>query len=444
MVPGRLKWLSLISSANSHTSLFPLLRRPIAPSISHLRRSYSNRPPSNSPARRASRRLRDSQKPVLDESKFQAIVDRIPPRFTNEELFNVLTMEEDPLICLELFNWASHQPRFKHDSSTYHATIKKLGVAKMYEEMDEIISQVLAVPAIGNEALFNTIVYFLAEARKLTRAVKVFQHMRKSRNSDSRPSIRTYNILFTAMLSRGKNSYVNHMYMDTISSLFKLMVNDGIDPDIYSLNSMIKGYVMSLHVNEALRVFHQMGVVYRCLPNSFSYDYLIHGLCSQGRTINARELCDEMGGKGFVPSNKSYNSLVSALALNGEVDEAVDYLREMSKNHRSADFITFRTVLDEICRRRRVEDGMELLKEWADGGLVDGLTYRKLLSVLAVCSCNLCLKALMLLRSIQRYVVYKLKVVELRQVKRFRRARIPTQYAVQLNHSSMRRSSKNR
>ncbi|CAN1195602.1 Pentatricopeptide repeat-containing protein At2g27800, mitochondrial, partial [Linum perenne] len=243
MVSVRLKSLIFISSATNHTSLFPLLRRPIAPSISRLRRSYSNRPPSNSPARRASRRLRDSQKPVLDESKFQAILDRIPPRFTNEELFNVLTMEEDPLICLELFNWASHQPRFKHDSSTYHATIKKLGVAKMYEEMDEIISQVLAVPAIGNEALFNTIVYFLAEARKLTRAVKVFQHMRKSRKSDSRPSIRTYNILFTAMLSRGKNSYVNHMYMDTISSLFKLMVNDGIDPDIYSLNSMIKGWV---------------------------------------------------------------------------------------------------------------------------------------------------------------------------------------------------------
>ncbi|CAN0842705.1 Pentatricopeptide repeat-containing protein At2g27800, mitochondrial [Linum grandiflorum] len=367
----RLKWRSLISSS---------LRSSI------VCRFYSNRPPSRSPARRASRRLRASEKPVLNESKFQAILDKLPPRFTNEELFYSLTMEEDPLVCLELFNWAAHQPRFKHDSSTYHAVIKKLGVAKMYEEMDEIVSQVLALPSIGSisneEALFNSIVYFLAEARKLTRAVKVFQHMRKCRNSNSRPSIRTYNILFTAMLGRGSNSYVNHMYMDTISSLFKLMVNDGIEPDIYSLNSMIKGYVMSLHVNEALRVFHQMGVVYSCKPNSFSYDYLIHGLCSQGRTINARELFDEMKGKGFVPSNKSYNSLVSALALNGEVDEAVDCLREMRRNCRFGDFITYRTVLDEICRRRKVEEAMELLKEWGDGGFVDDVTYRKLLSVL--------------------------------------------------------------
>ena len=94
--------------------------------------------------------------------------------------------------------------------------------------------------------------------------------MRKSRNLDCRPSIRTYNILFTAMLSRGKNSYINHMYMETIRCLFKQMVNDGIQPDIYSLNARIKGYVLSLNVNDALRVFHQMDVVYNCLPNSFT------------------------------------------------------------------------------------------------------------------------------------------------------------------------------
>ncbi|CAL1403376.1 unnamed protein product [Linum trigynum] len=395
MISIRMHWVRLVCSqlhsTINHTSKplltcpsnLPCSEVPSSPQLSGaFCRFYSNRAPSRSPSRRASRKLRASLKPVLDEAKFQSAVAKLPPRFTNEDLFNVLTLEEDTLVCLELFNWASQQPRFKHDCSTYHAAIKKLGVAKMYQEMDDIVAQVLAVPTIGNEALFNTIVYFLAEARKLTRAVNVFKHMRNSKNSDCKPSIRTYNILFTAMLSRGSNSYVNHMYMDTIRSLFKLLVNDGIEPDIYSLNSMIKGYVLSLHVNEALRIFHQMGVVYNCLPNSFSYDYLIHGLCAQARTINARELCDEMKKKGFVPSGKSYNSLVNALALEGEVDEAVNYLWEMARNYRSADFITYRTLLDEICRRGKMEDAMGLLKELEERKLVDGLTYRKLLSVL--------------------------------------------------------------
>lgn len=326
-----------------------------------------------------SKRAKAAAKPVLDETQFQRAISQLPPRFTPEELCNVTTLEKDPLVCLELFNWASKQHRFRHNISTFHITIKKLGAAKMYQEMDDVVNQVLAIRSMGSEALYNTMINYFTEARKLTRAVNIYKHMRNLGKLDCRPSITTYNILFAALQSRGKNSYINHMYMETTRCLFRQMVDDGIEPDIFSLNSMIKGYVLSLHVNDALRVFHQMGVVYKCLPNSFSYDYLIHGLCAQGRTNNARELCIEMKEKGFIPSSKSYNSIVNSLALGGEVDDAVKYLWEMTRNERSADFITYRTVLDEICRQRRVENAMSLLEELQEKGLLDRHTYRQLL-----------------------------------------------------------------
>ncbi|KAJ7980965.1 Pentatricopeptide repeat [Quillaja saponaria] len=291
-------------------------------------------------------------------------------------------MQDDPLVCLELYNWASKQPRFLHDVSTFHITIKKLGAAKLYQEMDDVVNQVLAVANIGSEALYNTIIYYFTEARKLTRAINIFKHMKNSVKLNCRPSIRTYNLLFAALLSRGSNSYINHMYMETIRCLFKQMVDDGIEPDIFSLNSMVKGYVLSLHVNDALRIFHQMGVVYNCQPNSFTYDYLIHGLCAQGRTENAKVLCKEMATKGFIPSSKSYNSLVNALALGGEVEEAVHYLWELIEKQWSADLITYRTVLDEICRQGRTGEGMRLLKQLQEKNLVDRHAYRKLLYVL--------------------------------------------------------------
>ncbi|GMN33779.1 hypothetical protein TIFTF001_004335 [Ficus carica] len=270
---------------------------------------YSTKPMSRSFRGRASKRRKANSKPSLDEARFQRAVSQLLPRFTPEELGNVMAQQDDPLVCLELFNWASQQPRFRHGICTYHIAIKKLGVAKMYQEMDEIVNQVAC------------------------------------------------------------------------SHSFWQMVNNGIEPDIFSLNSMVKGYVLSLHVNDALRIFHQIGVVYNCLPNSFTYDYLIHGLCSQGRTDNARELCSEMKSKGFVPSAKSYNSLVNALAINEDVEAAVKYLWEMIEQQRSADFITYRTLLDEVCRRGRVEEAMRLLKEFQEKDLVDGHTYRKLLYV---------------------------------------------------------------
>ncbi|XP_062075240.1 pentatricopeptide repeat-containing protein At2g27800, mitochondrial-like [Humulus lupulus] len=230
--------------------------------------------------------------------------------------------------------------------------------------------------------MLPAIIYFFTEARKLTRAINIYKHMKNSRNLGCRPSIRTYNTLFAAFLSMGNNSYINHVYMDTIRGLFRQMVSDGIEPDIFSLNSMVKGYVLSLHVNDALRIFHQMGVVYNCIPNSFTYDYLIHGLCAQGRTNNAAELCNEMKSKGFIPSGKSYNSLVNALALSGDVEETIKYLWEMIEQQRSADIITYRIVLDEVCRSGRIEDVMKLLKQFQEKDLVDGHLYRRLLHVL--------------------------------------------------------------
>ncbi|WCJ41075.1 Pentatricopeptide repeat-containing protein At2g27800 mitochondrial [Euphorbia peplus] len=384
---SKLSFLNLPLLTYHYTSCYLPHTFPSTPTITHPFRGflcshYTTKPPSRSFRKRQSKRLKAARKPVLNEAKFQQAISQLPPRFTNEELCNVLTLEEDPLVCLELFNWASQNPRFRHDTLTYHATIKKLGVAKMYQEMDDVVNQVLAVPYIGNEALYNTVIYFFTEARKLTRAVNIFKHMKDSPNLECRPSIRTYNSLFTAMLSRGRNSYVNYIYMDTIRCLFKQMVNDGIEPDVYSLNSIIKGYVLSLHVNDALRIFHQMGTVYNCMPNAFSYDYLIHGLCAQGRTNNAKELCEEMEKKGFIPSSKSYNSLVNALALNGEVDGAVNYLWEMIRRHKSPDFITYRTLLDEICRQRSGREAMRLLKEWQEKDLLDGHIYDKLLNVL--------------------------------------------------------------
>ena len=344
---------------------------------------YSRAAPSRSFRKRANKRLKSSLKPKLDETQFQLAVSKIPPRFTSEELCNVISLQRDPLVCFELFNWASQQPRFRHDDSSYEITIKKLGEAKMYEEMDHVVNQALAVSSIGSETLYNTMIYFFTEARKLTRAVNIFKHMQNNRNLNCRPSIRTYNLLFTAFLSRGRNTYINHMYIETIRCLFRQMVNDdGIEPDIFSLNCMIKGYVLSLHVNDALRIFHQMGVVYSCLPNSYSFDYLIHGLCAQARTDNAKELCNEMKEKGFVPSSISYNSIVNALALNGEVEDAVNYLWEMIDNRRSPDFITYKTVLDELCRQGKVVEATSLLRELQEKDLVDGHTYRKLLYVL--------------------------------------------------------------
>ncbi|PWA49075.1 pentatricopeptide repeat protein [Artemisia annua] len=328
--------------------------------------SYTKKPPS--------------KHPPINPSHLNHLISHLPPRFTPDDLHNLISTQTDPLISLHLFNHASKHPRFTHSVSTYHVTLKKLGLSKMYPEFDTLVDKILNIRAFGSECLFNTIIYYYTEARMLSKAVNVYKHMRDlgSVRAECRPSIRTFNLLFTAFLSKRSDSYVNYVYMDTMSMLFRQMVDDGIEPDVFALNCMIKGYVLSLHVNDALRLYHQMGVVYECVPNSFTFDYLIHGLCAQGRTCNARKICGEMKRRGFVPSSKSYSSLVCALVIEGEVDEGVRWLWEMVECGRVGDYVMYWTVVDELCRQKRCEDAVRLIRELEEKRVLDRGVYRKL------------------------------------------------------------------
>ncbi|ANM69121.1 pentatricopeptide (PPR) repeat-containing protein [Arabidopsis thaliana] len=258
---------------------------------------YSTSVPTRSLRRRISSRKKSSTKPILNESKFQETISKLPPRFTPEELADAITLEEDPFLCFHLFNWASQQPRFTHENCSYHIAIRKLGAAK---------------------------------SGKLIRAVNIFRHMVNSRNLECRPTMRTYHILFKALLGRGNNSFINHLYMETVRSLFRQMVDSGIEPDVFALNCLVKG-----------------------------------------RTINTRELLSEMKGKGFVPNGKSYNSLVNAFALSGEIDDAVKCLWEMIENGRVVDFISYRTLVDESCRKGKYDEATRLLEMLREKQLVD-------------------------------------------------------------------------
>lgn len=158
------------------------------------------------------------------------------------------------------------------------------------------------------------------------------------------------------------------------------MVGSDVAPDIYALNAMIKGYVLSLHLNDALRIFHQMEPIYGVEPDDHTYSYLVHGLCSQGRTLNAKELYVEMRGKGLVPTARACNSLVSVLAMAGEVEEAVAAMWEGVGMRRRPDFITCRTVVEEICRQQKVGDAVVLLRELRQKEVIDGQCYKELLT----------------------------------------------------------------
>ncbi|XP_020266921.1 pentatricopeptide repeat-containing protein At2g27800, mitochondrial-like, partial [Asparagus officinalis] len=257
------------------------------------------------------------------------------------DLTHLLSAHPAPPPLLPPLQLGPNPPRFKPDPALFHLTIRNWAAARLVPELTP--SPPSPSPPSPLLPLFNTIIYFFAESRALSKAIYVYKLMLKSPDPNARPNIVTYNLLFNALLGKGSNSYIHHLYMDTIRSLFRQMIDSGVKPDITALNFVVRGYVNSMHLNDALRVFHQFTLVYGVEPDENTYGYLVHGLCAQGRTKNAMELYGEMRGKRMGLGARAGNSLVSALAMGGEVEESVRVLWEVVKMGKVVEVITCRT-----------------------------------------------------------------------------------------------------
>lgn len=340
--------------------------------------------PYSTSGKRVSHRKRQrlkSKSAVIDETRFEATISSLPPRFTPDDISSLLSRQSDPFICLRLLSWFTHHPRFRPDLNPFIVTIKKLGSARLFCEMDSVASLALSLPSLPNSSsLCNTLIYFYLEAGRLGKAFHVYTVMLKSQDPSTQPTTHTYNLLFTALLNRcSMNSYIQYVYMDNIRALFRQMIELGIKPDLLCLNSIIKGYVQSMHLNDALRIFHQMEPIYGLEPDGCTYSYLIHGLCAQGRTRNALELFNKMKEKKLVLNSRASNSIVSALAVGGEVEDATRVMWELGTMGRVMDDITCRALIGEMGRLRSRKEAKTLVQEMAEKGVMDRKLRRELL-----------------------------------------------------------------
>ncbi|URE12742.1 PPR repeat [Musa troglodytarum] len=143
------------------------------------------------------------------------------------------------------------------------------------------------------------------------------------------------------------------------------MKASGVIPDTFALNLVIKACSKCLEMEEAIRVFKEIGL-YGCEPNEFSYGYIVQGLCRKGWVGKSMDCFKEMRAKG--------------LALERRLGEGIEVVFDMLRNGMTPDLLTYRTVLEEMCREGRADAAFELLEELGRAkGAMDRRTYSDLL-----------------------------------------------------------------
>ncbi|XP_052184190.1 pentatricopeptide repeat-containing protein At3g25210, mitochondrial [Diospyros lotus] len=362
------------------------LRRPLTYALKNSRLSHrflssavtnhQNPNPPPPPPQNTSPRTR-TRTPL--EKQFETWLERLKPGFTSSDVDEALRSQSDPDLALDIFRWTAQQRGYKHDHVTYLTAIQIAVSGKRFGHAETLIEEVIAGACPPSVPLYNSMIRFCCGRKLLfNRAFDIYKKMLKS--DDTKPSLETYTLLLNALLRRFNKLNVCYVYLHAVRSLTKQMKASGVIPDTFVLNMIVRAYSKCLEVDEAVRVFREMGL-YGCEPNAYTYSYIVRGLCEKGRVNQGLGFYKEMKGKDLVPKGSAYMILICSLAMEQRFEDATGIVFDMLGNHMAPDLLTYKTLLEELCREGRGNDALELLEELKKKDtMMNERTYKMLLN----------------------------------------------------------------
>lgn len=240
--------------------------------------------------------------------------------------------------------------------------IKTLIAGRRYRLVETIVEEVLAGACEISVPLYNSIIRFCCGRKFLfNRAFDVYRKM--VRSEDCKPNIETYTYLLSSLLRRFHKLHVCYVYLHAVRSLNKQMKASGVIPDTFVLNMIIKAYSKCLQLDDAIRVYREMGL-YGCEPNNYTYSYIVKGLCEKGKGVQGLGFYKEMRTKELVPKSSAFIILICSLSMERRFEDATQVLFDMLKESMTPDLLTYKTLLEGLCREGKGSEAFDLLEEF--------------------------------------------------------------------------------
>ncbi|KAM7280124.1 hypothetical protein ACFE04_007258 [Oxalis oulophora] len=288
-------------------------------------------------------------------------------------LCSLLQQEKDPTLALQLFKSPNPERKklFRYTLRCYDLIISKLGRAKMFDEMQQILTQLShETRFVSTEIIFCNVITYYGRAKMPLIAIETFHripcyrcpHTIKSFNSllnvlfkcrefdrirelikgidkYGQPDVCTFNILIHCCLVMG--------CFDDAFNLFDEMCHRGLKPDCVTFGTLVFGYCSSSRFEDAFKLKEDMLQVYGVKPDAYVYASLIKGLCKAGNLSSAMKLKEEMMKNEFQLDSAIYSTL----------------LDDMARRGCTPDIVSYRIILDGLCDNMQFNEAIFVLDE---------------------------------------------------------------------------------
>jgi len=182
----------------------------------------------------------------------------------------------------------------------------------------------------------------------------LIDHLLRCLKSDSHPITPT---LFTYLI----RVYAEADLPDKALKTFYNILHFNCKPLPKHLNRILEILVSHRnYIRSAFLLFrdaHRYGVE----PNTKSYNILMRAFCLNGDISIAYSLFNKMFKRDVVPDIESYRILMQALCRKSQVNGAVDLLEDMLNKGFVPDSLTYTTLLNSLCRKKKLREAYKLL-----------------------------------------------------------------------------------
>ena len=179
---------------------------------------------------------------------------------------------------------------------------------------------------------YNAVLLALSDA-SLTSARRFFDSML---SDGVAPNVYTYNILVRALCGRG--------HRKEALSILRDMRGAGCGPNVVTYNTLVAAFFRAGEVDGAERLVGMM-LEGGLKPNLVTFNSMVNGMCKAGKMEDARKVFDEMMREGLAPDGVSYNTLVGGYCKAGCSHEALSVFAEMTQKGIMPDVVTFTSLI---------------------------------------------------------------------------------------------------
>jgi len=190
-----------------------------------------------------------------------------------------------------------------------------------HEILRETLSNTDTRPLV-NAVIYCSVLKGFSHQRQFDRVWLVYEEMRAEKLA---MSLAAYNALIDACARNSDMSQVPQVLQD--------MAKDGLEPNIVTYSTILKGYCQENRLDKAFELLQEMKRSTKYRPDEITYNTLIDGCARYGLYEKGVQLLLEMQEAGVRPSNFTLSVLVKLATRSRRPEKAFELCKELTQQY---------------------------------------------------------------------------------------------------------------